>query len=250
MDDGDADPDRTAMKRRAGERAAADVPDGSVVGLGTGSTAAHAIDALGRRVRDGADLVGVPTSHQSRRRAIDAGVPVRALDQVEGVDVAVDGADEVVFAERAVGSEVPASGGDWPASVLVKGGGAAHAREKVVDAAADRLLVVVDPSKLAARVGHPVPVEVLPVAADSVGERVRRHGGRARLRAADRKDGPLVTDNGNWVLDCEFDAVAEPRSLATALSGLPGVLEHGLFVDLADAVYVGTATGVTVHEVG
>jgi ribose 5-phosphate isomerase A len=230
------DEDRTAMKRRAGERAAADVPDGAVVGLGTGSTAAHAIDALGRRVRAGADLVGVPTSHQSRRRAIDAGIEVREPDQVDGIDVAVDGADRVVLADDRAG--------DWPDSVLVKGGGAAHAREKVVDAAADRLLVVVDPSKRAADLARAVPVEVLPVAAATVSERVERRGGEPVVREATGKDGPAVTDNGNWVLDCEFGTVGRPAALAEWLSGVPGVVAHGLFVDLADAVYVGRPDGV------
>ena len=230
------DEDRTAMKRRAGERAAADVPDGAVVGLGTGSTAAHAIDALGRRVRAGADLVGVPTSHQSRRRAIDAGIEVREPDQVDGIDVAVDGADRVVLADDRAG--------DWPDSVLVKGGGAAHAREKVVDAAADRLLVVVDPSKRAADLARAVPVEVLPVAAAAVSERVERRGGEPVVREATGKDGPAVTDNGNWVLDCEFGTVGRPAALAEWLSAVPGVVAHGLFVDLADAVYVGRPDGV------
>ncbi len=253
-DDRESESDvRTAMKRRAGERAAADVPDGAVVGLGTGSTAAHAIDALGDRATAGDDLVGVPTSYQSRRRAIDAGVPVRDLDQVSGVDVAVDGADAVSL----TGSEsaaTDASDDDAPTatgSVLVKGGGAAHAREKVVDAAADRLFVVVDPSKLTGDgpVSQPVPVEVLPVAAGEVVERVGWRGAEATVRAADRKDGPVVTDNGNWVLDCDFGAVADPADLSGWLSGLPGVVEHGLFVDLATRVYVGRPAGVDVVAV-
>ena len=231
------DEDRTAMKRRAGERAAADVPDGAVVGLGTGSTAAHAIDALGRRVRAGAELVGVPTSHQSRRRAIDAGIEVREPDQVDEIDVAVDGADRVVLADDRAGE-------DWPDSVLVKGGGAAHAREKVVDAAADRLFVVVDPSKRAPDLARAVPVAVLPVATATVSERVERRGGEPVVREATGKDGPVVTDNGNWVLDCEFGTVGRPAALAEWLSGVPGVVAHGLFVDLADAVYVGRPAGV------
>ncbi len=213
-------------KRRAGEHAAATVADGQVVGLGTGSTAAHAIDALGRRVEAGLSIRGVPTSFQARQLAIDAGIEVVALDQVDGIDVAIDGADQV-------------ADGD-----LIKGGGAAHAREKVVDAAADHLAIVVDPTKLADDLSAPVPVEVLPAARTTVAAGVRGRGGDPELRTADRKDGPVVTDNGNPVLDCDLGTVEDPAGTAAWLSGLPGVVEHGLFVDLADAVHVGTDDGV------
>ncbi|WP_336035584.1 ribose-5-phosphate isomerase RpiA [Halobacterium yunchengense] len=217
---------REDAKRRAGEAAAEAVEDGTVVGLGTGSTAAHAIRALGER---GVDVEGVPTSYQSLQLAIDAGVPLTSLAEAS-VDVAIDGADQV-------------AGGD-----LVKGGGAAHAREKYVDASADRFVVVADPSKEADALDHPVPVEVLPDAEPVVAERVRGLGGDPALRAAERKDGPVVTDNGNLVLDCAFGRVDDPGGLAASLSGIPGVVEHGLFVGLADAVYVGTADGVRVTE--
>jgi ribose 5-phosphate isomerase A len=131
---------------------------------------------------------------------------------------------------------------------LVKGGGAAHAREKVVDAAADRFLVVVDPSKEAEVLDHPVPVEVLPAARTTVAAAVETLGGDPTLRMAERKDGPVVTDNGNFVLDCAFGAMPEPGERAADLSGLPGVVEHGLFVGLADEVHVGSAEGVTVRR--
>jgi ribose 5-phosphate isomerase A len=218
-------------KRAAGESAAEEVRDGDVVGLGTGSTAAHAIRALGRAVDAGLDVRGVPTSFQSRQLALDVGVPLVALDEVDGVDVAVDGADQ--FAD-----------GD-----LVKGGGAAHAREKIVDAAADRLLVVVDPSKRADVLDHPVPVELLPDARPTVERAVRAAGGEPTLRAAERKDGPVVTDNGNVVFDCDFGAIADPAALATTLSTTPGVVEHGLFVGLADEFHLGTDDGVEVWSV-
>ncbi|WP_276273292.1 ribose-5-phosphate isomerase RpiA [Haloarcula litorea] len=217
-----------AAKRAAGEAAAEAVEDGQVVGLGTGSTAAHAIRAVARRVDAGLDVTGVATSFQSRELAREAGVPLADLDEVS-VDVAIDGADEV-------------AGGD-----LVKGGGAAHAREKVVDASADRFLVVADPTKEADRLSHPVPVEVLPAARSTVADAVGELGGDPNLRRAERKDGPVVTDNGNLVLDCDFGAIADPAGLAADLSALPGVLEHGLFVGLADAVYVGSEDGVTVR---
>jgi ribose 5-phosphate isomerase A len=217
-------------KRRAGESAATLVEPGMTVGLGTGSTAAHAIRRLGDRVADGLDIVGVPTSFQSRERARNAGIPLRGLDEVDAVDVAIDGADAEADFQ------------------LIKGGGAAHAREKVVDSAAERFVVVVDPSKRVERLARPVPVEVLPDAHPVVASGIRDAGGEPTLRAAVEKDGPVVTDNGNLVLDCDFGPIDEPAALARTLDAVPGVVEHGLFVDLADEIHVGTDAGVTVHE--
>ncbi|MFB6354562.1 MAG: ribose-5-phosphate isomerase RpiA [Halobacteriales archaeon] len=219
-----------AEKRAAGEAAAETVTRGDVVGLGTGSTAAYAIRALGRMVDDGVDIEGVPTSFQSRQLAREVGVPLIALEDVDRVDVAIDGADQVAGLD------------------LVKGGGAAHAREKVVAAAADRFIAVVDGTKLADRLDHPVPVEVLPDARSAVAAGIERLGGEPVLRGAAGKDGPVVTDNGNLVLDADFGAVAAPGELAAELAAVPGVVEHGLFVEMADAVYVGSADGVEVRE--
>jgi len=161
-------------KRAAGESAAEAVSDGMIVGLGTGSTAAHSIRDLGRQVDAGLDIEGIPTSFQSRELAREAGIPLTTLDDARP-DVAIDGADQVADGQ------------------LVKGGGAAHAREKVVDAAADRLLVVVDPTKEADVLDHPVPVETIPDARQTVADAVRELGGEPELRAAERKDGPVVT---------------------------------------------------------
>jgi ribose 5-phosphate isomerase A len=219
-----------AAKRDAGESAAEAVADGMVVGLGTGSTAAHAIRAVGRAVDDGLDVRGVTTSFQSRELAREAGIPLVELDEVEALDLAIDGADQ------------------FAGPTLVKGGGAAHAREKVVDAAADRLLVVADPSKAAERLDHPVPVEVLPVARTTAVADVRELGGDPTLRDAERKDGPVVTDNGNLVLDCDFGRIDAPDELAGALSAIPGVVEHGLFVEMADEIHVGTGDGVEIER--
>ncbi|THE66610.1 ribose-5-phosphate isomerase RpiA [Salinadaptatus halalkaliphilus] len=226
-----------AAKRRAGERAATAVEDDFVVGLGTGSTAAYAIDAIGAAVADGLDVRGIPTSFQSRQRALEAGIALTSLDAVDRVDLAIDGADQVVDDPGA-----DAHG------ALIKGGGGAHAREKLVDATAERFVVVVDPSKLTARFDRSVPVEVLPDAYTVVADRVRDLEGEPTLRSAKHKDGPVVTDNGNLVLDCEFDPIDDPGHLAATLSGIPGVVEHGLFVDLADTIYVGLEDGVDVRE--
>jgi ribose 5-phosphate isomerase A len=219
-----------AQKRAAGENAAEAVEDGAVVGLGTGSTAAHAIRAIGRKVDSGLDVRGIPTSFQSRELAKEAGVPLTALDETDTVDLAIDGADQ------------------FSGPHLVKGGGAAHAREKIVDAAADRLLVVADPSKAADRLDHPVPVEVLPDARTTVAAEVRLLGGSPTLRSAERKDGPVVTDNGNLVLDCDFGEIPAPAELAADLARLPGAVEHGLFVGMADEIHVGREDGVDVAE--
>lgn len=213
-------------KRRAGEHAAGMVEDGTVVGLGTGSTAAYAIRELGRAVDAGLDVVGVPTSYQSGDLAREVGVPVRTLDDVSGVDLAIDGADQVARLD------------------CIKGGGAAHAREKLVASAADRLVIVVDPSKEVDRLDRSVPIELLPDARRPVSAALRGLGGEPELREAERKDGPVVTENANLVIDCAFGSIEDPAGLAADLSAVPGVVEHGLFVGLIDEVVVGTATGV------
>lgn len=216
-------------KRRAGESAADEIEDGTVVGLGTGSTAAHAIRRLGTRVDSGLDIEGIPTSFQARELAREENIPVTTLDEARP-DVAIDGADQVADDH------------------LIKGGGAAHAREKIVDTAADRLLVVVDPSKQTDKLDYPVPVAVLPDARMTVSTAIEALDGDATLREAQRKDGPVVTDNGNLVLDCEFGEIENPPALATELSSIPGVVEHGLFIDVADEIHVGSESEVRIQN--
>jgi ribose 5-phosphate isomerase A len=222
--------DREAAKRRAGESAAATVGDGDVVGLGSGSTAAHAVRALGSAVDAGLDIRGVPTSYQSREVALEAGIELTTLAETDGqVDVAIDGADQVAGTD------------------LIKGGGASHAREKVVDLAADDFLVVVDTTKRAEALDRAVPVEVLPAARRTVENAVQALGGDPALRRATQKSGPVVTDNGNLVLDCDFGTIGDPAALAATLAGLPGTVAHGLFVDETDAIHVG-GTDVTIER--
>ncbi|MFB6110670.1 MAG: ribose-5-phosphate isomerase RpiA [Halodesulfurarchaeum sp.] len=226
MSDGD---DTEAKKRRAGERAARMVGDGDVVGLGTGSTAAYAIEALGDAIESGLEVSGVPTSYQSRQLALEAGVPLTALDAVDGLDVAIDGADQVVDGQ------------------LIKGGGGAHTQEKIVDAAADRFVVVVDDGKLAEELTHPIPVEVVPEGRPTAMDALRELGGDPTLRIAGRKDGPVITQHGNLLLDCEFGRIDRPAEMADELAAIPGVVEHGLFVDLADEIVVGEPGTVRVE---
>ncbi len=220
-------------KRRAGERAATRwttaTSSDSERGHG-GARDPRARAARGRRSR----RVGRGDELQSRELAREAGIPLTSLDAVGSVDVAIDGTDQF----------------DRETGALIKGGGAAHAREKVVDASADRFLVVADPSKAARGLDASVPVELLPAARRPVESAVRDLGGEPTLRAAERKDGPVVTDNGNLVLDCAFGALSNPGALATDLARVPGVVAHGLFVDLADAVLVGTEDGVETRSYG
>ncbi|MFB6298711.1 MAG: ribose-5-phosphate isomerase RpiA [Halobacteriales archaeon] len=221
-----------AAKRIAGEAAAESVEDGMVVGLGSGSTAAYAIRAIGQRVDAGLDIKGVPTSFQSRTVAKEVGIPLLALEDVTRIDLAIDGADQVANGQ------------------LIKGGGAAHTREKIVDTAAERFIVVVDETKLAAELSHPVPIEVLADARSIVADQLEALGAETALREGANKDGPVVTDNGHLVIDCDFGTIERPKARASELCALPGVLDHGLFIDLADAIYVGTAEGVDVRESG
>lgn len=214
------------LKNAVGQAAAARVSAGSVVGLGTGSTAAFAIEHLGRRLRAGelTDVRGVPTSFDAAHLARRNGIPLTTMDDAPRIHVAIDGADEVD-----------------PNLVLIKGGGAAHTQEKIIDAHADLFIVIVDDKKLVQRLGatFAVPVEVLPLAVTPVTRTVERLGGRPQLRMGAKKIGPLITDQGNMLLDVTFDAIDDPAHLERVLNNIPGVVENGLFVDLADLVLVG-----------
>ena len=222
---------RRVAKQRAAESAAEAVEDGQVVGLGSGSTAQFALERLGDRVDEGLEITGVPTSFQAREIATSAGIELTTLEEVGGsLDIAIDGADQFAGAD------------------LIKGGGGAHAREKIVNTAADRLLIVVDSTKESDALDIPVPVEILSDARTTVARSVRELGGEPTLRLAERKAGPVVTDNGNIILDCDFGEIGDPRALAGDLASLPGVVEHGLFPGCADVIYMGTKTGVTTYR--
>lgn len=214
------------MKQEVGKAAANRVESGSVVGLGTGSTTAFAIQHLGDRLKSGElkDIKGVPTSFQASVLAKKYGIPLVTLDDIEKIDVAIDGADEVD-----------------PHKNLIKGGGAAHTREKIVDSLAALFIVVVDSSKLVDRLGStfPLPIEVLPLAITPVSKTIEKLGGKPELRMGVKKDGPVITDQGNMVLDVTFDAIGNPAELERILNNIPGVLENGLFINIADVILVG-----------
>lgn len=215
------------MKQAVAAAATEQIQSGMVVGLGSGSTAALMIKALGAKLQSGelTDIVGVTTSFQGEVLAAELGIPLKSLNAIERIDLAIDGADEVD-----------------PSFQLIKGGGACHVQEKLVAARADRFVVVVDSTKLVERLnlGFLLPVEVLPGAWRQVQMQLKAMGGDAVLRMAVKKAGPVVTDQGNLVLDVKFDGgIADPVSLEAEINNLPGVLENGLFVNLTDQVLVG-----------
>lgn len=214
------------MKQEVGKAAAALVQSGMIVGLGTGSTTAYAIEYLGSRLKSGEikDIQGIPTSFQAEVLAKKYGIPLTTLDAVDHIDIAIDGADEVD-----------------PQKNLIKGGGAAHTREKVVDALANQFVVVVDGNKLVDRLGSTflLPVEVIPMAMTPVMRAIEKLGGKPELRMGVKKAGPVITDQGNMVIDVKFDSIDDPAELEKALNNIPGVLENGLFVGVADKVLIG-----------
>ncbi|MDJ0726955.1 MAG: ribose-5-phosphate isomerase RpiA [Prochloraceae cyanobacterium] len=214
------------MKREVGIAAASRVESDSIVGLGTGSTTAYAIEHIGKRLESGElkNIVGIPTSFQAEVLAKKYGIPLAALNAVDRIDVAIDGADEVD-----------------PNKNLIKGGGAAHTREKVVDSLADTFIVVVDKGKLVDRLGSTflLPVEVIPMALAPVTRALKKLGGNPELRMGIKKAGPIVTDQGNLVIDVKFEEIADPAALEKTINNIPGVLENGLFVGVADLVLIG-----------
>jgi ribose 5-phosphate isomerase A len=213
-------------KKFVGAQAAQLIQDGMVVGMGTGSTIACLIEELARRLREeGIKFIAVPTSFQSRILCMKLGIPVRDMQDTASVDLAIDGADEVD-----------------PDLNLIKGGGASQTREKIVAAMAKEFVVVVDESKLVSRLGStfPIPIEVLPSARCYVERAVRDLGGDPALRMAVRKDGPVVTDNGELVFDVRFAPTADLRAVDQSLHNIPGIIETGLFFNMTDKVLVGS----------
>ena len=215
------------MKQAVAEAAVEQIRDGMVLGLGSGSTAALMIQALGAKLRRGDlhNIVGVTTSFQGEVLAAELGIPLKSLNAIDRIDLAIDGADEVD-----------------PSFQLIKGGGACHVQEKLVACRADRFVVVVDSTKLVdtLNLGFLLPVEVLPGAWRQVQGQLKEMGADAQLRMAVRKAGPVVTDQGNVVLDAKFvGGITNPAALEKEINNLPGVLENGLFVDITDQVLVG-----------
>jgi ribose 5-phosphate isomerase A len=224
-------PDAEREKAVAAARAVEMVTDGMKVGLGTGSTAAYAVRLLGERVRNGLRIVGVPTSERTRQLADDLGIPLTDLATTPELDLAIDGADEAD-----------------PEMRLIKGGGGALLREKIVACAARRFVVIADSAKLVQRLGRfPLPVEVVKFAAALIQRDLVNLGAQPRLRLT-AAGTPFVTDEGHCILDASFGTIDDPERVAAVLSRTPGVVEHGLFIGIASTLVVGCGEAADVIE--
>lgn len=215
------------MKKDAGYLAAKEVKDGQILGLGTGSTTHYFIEAVGKRIaEEGINVMGIPTSYQSFLLAKKANIPITTLDEHE-IDLAVDGADEID-----------------PNFNLIKGGGAAHTLEKIVDYSAKEFIVIADESKLVDTLGaFPLPVEIIPESVTPVTKALTDMGGEVAIRMGQLKDGPVITDNGNFILDVKFEKIENPIHMEKDLNAIPGVVENGLFTEMVDKVIIGFKEG-------
>ena len=224
-----------ALKRQAAARALEHVRDGMKLGLGTGSTARHFVDLLGEKVRAGMKVIGVPTSEATRAQAAQCGIALTTLDEVDRLDLTIDGADEVDGALD-----------------LIKGGGGALLREKIVAAASDRMIVIADETKWVDALGrYPLPVEVIPFGLGATRRAIERAfaeaGVSGQMGVRNGKDGHVfVSDGGHWIIDAHLGRIADPPRLARLLNVIPGVVEHGLFIGLASTVILAGAQGIRV----
>jgi ribose 5-phosphate isomerase A len=218
-------------KRKAAQRAIGFVSAGQVVGLGTGSTAEFAIKGLAELVSEGLLITGVPTSEAAASLARSLSVPLADLNSVPGIDITIDGADEVD-----------------PAFNMIKGGGGALTREKLVALSSRRRVYVIDESKLVERLGQSwaVPVEVLPFAWAVSARHLNALGCEPALRG--KPESPFLTDNGNYIIDCRFNSILDAQELERAIKQLPGVVESGLFTGIADVLVIGFGDRVEVRE--
>src|ERR1700739_4524054 len=225
------------LKRLAASRALEHVSSGMRLGLGTGSTAKHFVELLGERVRAGLDVIGVPTSEVTRADATRCGIRLTTLDDIDRLDLTVDGADEID-----------------PSLNVIKGGGGALLREKIVAAASDRMIVIADDSKWVDRLGRfPLPVEVIPfgLAATlrAMGQAFAESGVSGQMVLRKGQDGHVfVTDGGHWIVDAHLGRIEDAPRLAGLLGAIPGVVEHGLFIGLARTVILAGAQGIRVIE--
>jgi ribose 5-phosphate isomerase A len=222
-----------SQKRAAAEAALELVRPGMRLGLGTGSTAAHFVELLGVKVKAGLDVVGVPTSEATRGLAKHAGIPLTTLEETPELDLTIDGADELD-----------------PQLRLIKGGGAALLREKIVAYASKRMVVIADSSKKVAVLGaFPLPIEVIQFGLEATRRAVVRvvetAGCRGEIKLRLRPDGhALVTDSGHFILDASLGRIPDPEALANGLAAVPGVVEHGLFIGLASDAFIAGPSGV------
>lgn len=221
---------REEAKKRVASEAVKHVKDGFVIGLGSGSTAAYVINEIGlMKKQDRLELLGVPSSSQAMLLAVQSGIPLTTLDEHPNLDLAIDGADEVDNKLN-----------------MIKGGGGALTKEKIVASAAKQVIIVADETKLVEKLGTTfrVPIEVLPFALATVTSSIKKLGGNPFLREGKRKVGAVITDNGNYILDVEFGSINDAKELNQKLKFIPGIIETGLFIDIADIVYLGKEDGM------
>lgn len=225
-----------SLKAQAAAAALKEVQPGMKLGIGSGSTVNEMIRLLADMVADGLDIIGVPASTHSEKLCNELGVPLTTLDETPVLDLTIDGADEVD-----------------PQLSLIKGGGAALLREKIIAAASGRMLVIADESKVVKTLGKfPLPVEVVPFGLEATRQMMQNSitaeglQGDLVLRMAGEK--PLVTDNGNYIFDCHLEAITDPKALAKRLDVIPGVVEHGLFIDMAVRAYIAGTDEIRVLE--
>ncbi|MEV5028083.1 ribose-5-phosphate isomerase RpiA [Paenibacillus sp. LPE1-1-1.1] len=212
-------------KKLAAEKAVEFVKDGMIVGLGTGSTAYFAIQKIGQKVKEGLSIRAIATSNQSEELAKELGIPLLPFADIDEIDVTIDGADEV--------------DANWN---LIKGGGGALLREKIVAAATKQLIIIVDGSKLVKELGKfPLPVEIIPFGYEMTIRKLQKLGAEPVLRKAG--DEVYVTDNGNYIADCHLGSIAQPEELHRMLNLIPGIVDNGLFIDMAAVVIAGYADG-------
>lgn len=222
--------DAEKLKEMAAKSAASLVEDDMIIGLGTGSTVFYAIKELGRRVaEEGLAIKGIPTSLDTRMLAIENNIPITSFEVAQELDIAIDGADEV----------------DKDLN-LIKGGGAAHVREKIVASAAERFVVIVDEAKVVQTLSWPVPTEVLPFSWKLTAQRLHEIGGIGTLRSLKGKSGPIISDNGNFVMDVDFGKITDPVDLEGKINAIPGVVECGIFCGMTDEVHVAASDGVKI----
>lgn len=219
------------LKKIAAEKATEEVRDDMVVGLGTGSTVYYALLKLGKMVRGGLNIIGIPTSDGTEKIAIEQDIPLSTLAVHPTIELTIDGADEVDAHLN-----------------LIKGGGAALVREKIIANASKRILIVVDESKISRVLGtsFALPVEIVRFGWEATQSEVNKICGQSDLRGG--IDNSLITDNGNYILDCHFNGIPEPEKIELQLNNIPGVVENGIFVDRADKIIIGTPAGIEYME--
>jgi ribose 5-phosphate isomerase A len=220
--------EKEELKKLAGEKAVDHIEDGMIIGLGTGSTVEYMLRKLGELVREGLDIEGIPTSIHTKRIAKEEKIPLITLEEKPVIDVTVDGADEVDSNLN-----------------LIKGGGGALVREKIIAFNSKKVIIVIDDSKVVKALGidFPLPVEVVKFGWTSTKKSLEEFDCNVELRQIMENE-PFITDNGNYILDCEFDRINEPEQLEIDINNIPGVVENGLFIGLVDEVIVGAKQGI------